>query len=86
MVDQEIVREAFYLCTPADPRQTQRSRFERARDRAEQRGLIQAGNIDEVTYLWLTRPAAGDEEEREVPLPDAQNCLAGLPTQEGTDV
>ena len=23
MVDQEIVREAFYLCTPADPRQTQ---------------------------------------------------------------
>src|SRR5262249_42934020 len=55
MVDQEIVREAFYLCTPEDPRQTQRSRFERARDRAEWLGLIQAGNIDDVTYLWLVR-------------------------------
>jgi hypothetical protein len=64
------------------------SRFERARDRAEQRGLIQAGNIDEVTYLWLTRPAAGDEEEPDVVLPEevAQHRLAGLSTQEGTDV
>jgi hypothetical protein len=88
MVDQETVRKAFYLCTPADPRQTQRSRFERARDRAEQRGLIQAGNVDEVTYLWLTRPAARDEEEPDVVLPEqvAQHRLAGLPTQEGTDV
>jgi hypothetical protein len=85
MVDQEIVREAFYLCTPADLRQTQRSRFERARDRAEQRGLIHAGNIDKVTYLWLTRPAAGNEEEPEVE-EVAQHRLAGLPTQEGTNV
>jgi hypothetical protein len=63
MVDQEIVREAFYLCTPGDPRQTQHSRFQRARDRAEQRGLISAGNIDDVTYLWLTRPDPQEEEE-----------------------
>ena len=56
MVAQEIVREAFYLCTPEDPKQTQHSRFARARDRAESRGLIQAANIDGVTYLWLTRP------------------------------
>jgi hypothetical protein len=56
MVDQETVRQAFYLCTPGDPRQTQASRFARARDRAEQKGLIGAVNIDGVTYLWLPRP------------------------------
>ena len=56
MVAQEIVRESFYLCTPDDPKQTQHNRFIRARDRAESRGLIQAGKIDGVTYLWLTRP------------------------------
>jgi AAA domain len=62
MVDQEIVREAFYLCTPGDPRQTQYNRYTRARDRAEQRGLISAGNVDEITYLWLTRadPEGGE--------------------------
>ena len=55
MVDQEIVRGAFYLCTPGDPRQTQYSRFQRARDRAEQKGLIEARNVDGVTYLYLGR-------------------------------
>jgi hypothetical protein len=64
MVDQETVREVFYLCTPEDPRQTQYNRFTRARDRAEQRGLIQAGNIDGVTFLWLTRPDS-EEDNRE---------------------
>jgi AAA domain len=62
MVNQEIVREAFYLCTPGDPRQTLHNRYSRARDRAEQRGLIQAGNVDGVTYLWLTRPDLEDIE------------------------
>jgi hypothetical protein len=61
MVDQETVEEAFYQCTPNDPRQTQRSRFVRARDRAEQLGLIAAGNIEGVTYLWLTHPEPEDE-------------------------
>src|SRR5262245_16608656 len=56
MVSQEIVREAFYLCTPGDPRQTLHNRYSRARDRAEQRGLISAGNVGGITYLWLTRP------------------------------
>jgi hypothetical protein len=56
MVSQEIVREAFYLCTPGDPRQTLHNRYSRARDRAEQRGLINAGNVGGITYLWLTRP------------------------------
>jgi hypothetical protein len=65
MVAQEIVREAFYLCTPDDPKQTQHNGFTRARDRAEHRGLIRAGNIDGVTFLWLTRPdpePAGEED------------------------
>jgi len=55
MVNQEIVREAFYLCTPGNPRQTLHNRYSRARDRAEQRGLISAGNVGGITYLWLTR-------------------------------
>jgi hypothetical protein len=61
MVNQEIVRQAFYLCTPDDPRQTLSNRYSRARDRAEQQGLIRAGNIDAVTYLWLARPEVEDE-------------------------
>jgi hypothetical protein len=63
MVNQETVRETFYLCTPGDPRQTQYNRFTRARDRAEQKGLIGATNIDGVTYLWLSRsdPETNDE-------------------------
>jgi hypothetical protein len=56
MVDQETVQEAFYLCTPGDPRQTQFSRFARARDRAEQKRLISVSNIDGVTYFWLSLP------------------------------
>src|SRR5215471_9001059 len=62
MVSQEIVREAFYLCTPGDPRQTLHNRYSRARDRAEQRGLISAGNVGGITYLWLTRPDPEDIE------------------------
>jgi hypothetical protein len=61
MVPQEIVREAFYLCTPDDPRQTQRSRFDRTRDHAEWLELIQAGKVDGVVYLWLTRPEKDED-------------------------
>jgi hypothetical protein len=63
MVDQSAVREAFDLHTPQDNRQTRYERFKAARDRAEQLGLICAGNVDGVTYLWLTRPETEDEEE-----------------------
>jgi hypothetical protein len=62
MVNQETVREAYYLCTPGDPRQTQYNRFTRARDRAEHLGLISVGNADGITYLWLTRPDPGNDE------------------------
>ena len=62
MVDQDIVREAFDLCTPQDTRQARYERFKVARDRAEQLGLINAGNSDGVTYLWLTRPDPQDDD------------------------
>ncbi len=60
MVDQHVVREAFDLCTPQDTRQTRHERFKAARDRAEQLGLLNAGNIGDITYLWLTRPEPKD--------------------------
>jgi len=63
MVDQEIVREVFYGCTPAEDgqtpkqqRQLRHTQFQRARDRAEQNGLIGGGNTGKVTYLWLPPP------------------------------
>jgi hypothetical protein len=62
MIDQAIVRQSFYLCSPEDPRQTQHNRFTRARDRAEQKGLISAVNIDSVTYLWLPRQDPDEED------------------------
>jgi AAA domain len=63
MVDQRVVREAFDLHTPQDNRQTRHERFKAARDRAEQLGLIAAGNIDSLTYLWLTRSEPKEGEE-----------------------
>jgi len=55
MVDQRVVREAFDLYTPQDTRQARYERFKAARDRAEQLGLIAAGNLDGITYLWVPR-------------------------------
>jgi hypothetical protein len=63
MVSQDVVWEAFRLCTPNDPRQTTHNQFTRARARAELAGLLAAGNIGEVTYLWLVRPEPVDEGE-----------------------
>jgi AAA domain len=68
MVDQKLVRKAFYACTPTDgtPEQTgrfRRQRFLAALDWAEQNQLIGAGEVDEVSYLWLARPKIEDEEE-----------------------
>lgn len=67
MVDQKVVRKAFYACTPADGTPEQKGRFRRqkflaALDWAEQSQLISAGDINEVSYLWLARPEATDEE------------------------
>ena len=65
MVDQRIVRQSFDLCTPQDTRQARYERFKAARDRAEHLGLLRAGNVEEITYLWLTRPQPADETEEE---------------------
>jgi AAA domain-containing protein len=70
MVDQEIVRQAFYDCTPAEEgktptqqRQVRYIQFKRARDRAEQNGLIGVGNVGNATYLWLARPEREKDDD-----------------------
>jgi hypothetical protein len=68
MVEQKVVRKAFYACTPADGTPEQMGRFRRqkflaALDWAEQNQLIGAGEVNEVGYLWLARPEPEDEEE-----------------------
>jgi hypothetical protein len=67
MVDQKLVRKAFYACTPAEgsPEQTgrlRRQRFLAALDWAEQEQLIGVGEIEGLPYLWLVRPKAEEEE------------------------
>jgi len=71
MVDEKVVRKAFYACTPTptDDKE-QKARFRRqkflaALEWAEQNQLIGAGEIDEVSYLWLARPKAEDEEDQD---------------------
>jgi len=70
MVDQKLVRKAFYAATPAEgdsPKQKaefRRKRFSRALDWAEDEQLIGVSEIDGVTYLWL-RPKSPDEDEPE---------------------
>jgi hypothetical protein len=70
MVDQKMVRKAFYAATPAEgdgPKQKaefRRKRFSRALDWAEDEQLIGVSEIDGVTYLWL-RPKSPDEDEPE---------------------
>jgi len=61
MVDQEIVRQQFYACTPAEGTPAQktefrRKRFNRAVDWAEDQLLIAVHEIGLVTYLRLSRP------------------------------
>jgi hypothetical protein len=68
MVDQQVVRKAFYACTPADGTPEQKGRFRRqkflaALDWAEQNQLIGAGEVDEVSYLWLARMEPEDDQE-----------------------
>jgi AAA domain len=68
MVDQELVRKDFYASTPAEgtpkqKRQFRYAQFKRAIDWAEQEQLIAIGEIDEVTYIWLTRPDPEGAEE-----------------------
>jgi hypothetical protein len=72
MVTQKIVRERFYACTPVDEgtpkqkRQIRNTQFKAAMDRAEERELIAVEEIEDVTYLRLTRQqpdSSGSEED-----------------------
>jgi hypothetical protein len=68
MIDQEVVREQFYLHTPADGSpdkkgNLRRQQFFRALDWAERNGLVGITEIDGVVYLWLTWPETDKAEE-----------------------
>jgi hypothetical protein len=68
MVDQELVRQQFYIHTPADGSLEQkgnlrRQKFLRALDWAEHKQLIGIQDIDGISYLWLTRPDPQTDEE-----------------------
>src|SRR5262249_22814319 len=61
MIDQEIVRGAFYAGTPAEGTVAQkgeirRKQFNRTLAWAEEQGLIGIVEIGGVTYIWLARP------------------------------
>ena len=67
LVDQKLVRKAFYACTPAEGSPEQKGRLRRQRflaalDWAEQEQLIGVGEIEGFTYLWLARPKSEEEE------------------------
>jgi hypothetical protein len=70
MVDQELVRQQFYIHTSADgtPEQKghlRRQKFLRALDWAERKQLIGIQEIDGVTYLRLSRPDPEQDEEEQ---------------------
>ena len=72
MVKQAIVQKEFYIHTPADgtPEQKRKIRhqqFNRALAWAEDNQLIGVEEIDDVTYLRLTRPDPEDDEEEPEP-------------------
>lgn len=67
MVNQEIVREQFYMHTPADGTPEQRGHFRRqkflrALDWAEQKQLIGIEEIDGKAYLRLVHPNPQDDD------------------------
>ena len=68
MVDQKLVRKAFYDCTPAEGSPEQKGRLRRQRflaalDWAEQKQLIGVGEIGDVGYLWLARLEERENED-----------------------
>lgn len=70
MIDQQIVRQRFYVQTPAEGTPAQkgefrRKRFNRAVDWAEDQQLVAIVEIDDVTYLRLTRPDPVDDEPQD---------------------
>jgi hypothetical protein len=67
MVNQKMVREAFYACTPVDgtPKQVadrRRNQFDRACAWADQEQLVGIREIDGKAYFWLNRPNPEPED------------------------
>jgi hypothetical protein len=73
-IDREIVREEFFLQTPADGTERQKQnfrhrRFIRALDRAIEKQLVECREFGSIAYLWLLpqqpqqpeQPDPGDE-------------------------
>src|SRR5262249_33104299 len=82
IVDQEIVRQQFYACTPTEGTPAQktefrRKRFNRAVDWAEDQLLIAVHEIGLVTYLRLSRP----EETKENAGSELNEELEHVPSQ-----
>ena len=72
MVAQEILQNEFYMHTPVDvtPEQKRKLRYQqftRALAWAEAKQLISVEEIDDVTYLRLTRPDPEDDDEEPEP-------------------
>jgi AAA domain-containing protein len=72
MVEQEIVRTEYFTRTPVDgsPEQKRKARhmqFSRALAWAEDKQLIGVEEINDVTYLRLTRPDPEDDDEKPEP-------------------
>ena len=72
MVEQEIVRTEYFTRTPVDgsPEQKRKARhmqFSRALAWAEDKQLIGVEEINDVTYLRLTRPDPEDDDEEPEP-------------------
>jgi AAA domain-containing protein len=66
MVDQKLVRKAFYAGTPVEEavqqtRQARHAQFKAALAWAEQERLIGIGEVNEVPYVWLAKQ--GEEED-----------------------
>jgi hypothetical protein len=72
MVAQKIVQKEFYAHTPADgapeqKRKAKHQQFSRALAWAEDKQLIGVEEIEDVTYLRLTRPDPENDEEKTGP-------------------
>jgi hypothetical protein len=68
MVAQKIVQKQFYMHTPADgtpdqKRKVRHQQFSRALAWAEDKQLIGVEEIDDITYLRLTRPDPENDDE-----------------------
>jgi AAA domain len=72
MVAQKIVQREFYAHTPADgtpeqKRKIKHQQFSRALAWAEDKQLIGVEEVEEVTYLRLTRPDPEDDDQQPEP-------------------